>query len=221
MEKRDFIPSADGKYYEWGLNLLDYINFRMISMNITQEQYDLASEPFLQFEVDYKAAINPTTRTTAAILAKTESKSVSVKAMRLFNKQCLAYNPNVSDSDRANMGLPIHKETRSPVPDPTTIPEANVLLPAPAVVQINFRDKDSESKSKPVGVHGCEVGWEILEVAPTDWSQLKHSSFDTHTPLELTFSGDDRGHTLYFALRWENTRGVKGHWSEIQSAIIP
>jgi hypothetical protein len=30
-----------------------------------------------------------------------------------------------------------------------------------------------------------------------------------------------RGKTVYFALRWENTRGEKGPWSEIMSAIIP
>jgi hypothetical protein len=32
---------------------------------------------------------------------------------------------------------------------------------------------------------------------------------------------EDRGKKLYFALRWENTRGEKGPWSEIHSTIIP
>lgn len=37
----------------------------------------------------------------------------------------------------------------------------------------------------------------------------------------LTFDENQRGKTVYFALRWENTRGEKGPWSQIVSSIIP
>jgi hypothetical protein len=53
------------------------------------------------------------------------------------------------------------------------------------------------------------------------WSELTHSTFCTRAPLRLTFNGNERGKTLYFATRWENTRSVKGPWSEIMEAIIP
>jgi hypothetical protein len=66
-----------------------------------------------------------------------------------------------------------------------------------------------------------ELAWAILPAPTVDWKELIHSSFDTHTPLRLTFDGTERGKTVYFALRWENTRGEKGPWSEIMSAIIP
>jgi hypothetical protein len=61
----------------------------------------------------------------------------------------------------------------------------------------------------------------VSEVAPSRWEDLRHSAFDTHTPLTLSFESDQRGKTLYFALRWENTRGEKGKYSPIASAIIP
>jgi hypothetical protein len=89
------------------------------------------------------------------------------------------------------------------------------------VVEIHFRDADSDRKAKPAGVHGVEVAWAVLDATPENWEELTHSSFDTHTPLVLSFERDQRGKTLYFALRWENTTGEKGHWSDIQSAIIP
>jgi hypothetical protein len=43
----------------------------------------------------------------------------------------------------------------------------------------------------------------------------------TRTSLTLEFDEPDRGKTVYFCLRWENTRGQKGPWSPIQKAIIP
>jgi hypothetical protein len=52
-------------------------------------------------------------------------------------------------------------------------------------------------------------------------NDLTNSSFDTHTPLTLEFADEDRGKVLYFALRWENTRGEKGPFGAIMNAIIP
>jgi hypothetical protein len=50
---------------------------------------------------------------------------------------------------------------------------------------------------------------------------LIHSAFDTRSPFTLSFDENQRGKTVYFCLRWENTRGEKGPWSEIVSGIIP
>jgi hypothetical protein len=50
---------------------------------------------------------------------------------------------------------------------------------------------------------------------------LSYSEFNTKPPFTLSFHGEQRGKTVYFALRWENTTGEKGPWSEIENAIIP
>jgi hypothetical protein len=119
------------------------------------------------------------------------------------------------------MGLPVHDTQPTPVTTPNTFPVPTVKQPSPGVVETHVVDSASGRKAKPAGSHGFEMAWGIFDTAPTDWEQLNHSSFSTRTPLRLTFSGNDRGKTLYFALRWENTRGVKGPWSEIFNTIIP
>jgi hypothetical protein len=152
---------------------------------------------------------------------KNDARKALEKDLRKAIAEYLTYNHLLTDGDRQLLGLPVHKTSHTPVPAPTTIPEAEVVLPSPAVVEIHFRDAGNEHKAKPAGVHGAEIAWAILDAPTTDWSQLTHSSFDTNTPFRLSFEGAERGKTLYFALRWENTRGVKGPWSEIHSAIIP
>jgi hypothetical protein len=127
----------------------------------------------------------------------------------------------VSDEERDNMKLPIHKKTLTRAATPHTIPHVTTELPAPAVVEFHFRDVNSLHKAKPAGVHGAEIVWAVLDTPPDDWEQLTHSMFCTRTPLRLTFNGHDRGKTLYYVLRWVNTRGEKGPWSGIQSVIIP
>jgi hypothetical protein len=131
-------------------------------------------------------------------------------------------NPLVTDEDLVSMGLPKHSSGgKTPPPPPTSVIEATADTSKIGIVGINFRDKNEKGTAKPKGVHGAEIAWAILEVPPTDWSNLVHSSFDTRTPAQLVFSGAERGKTLYFALRWENTKGDKGPWSEIYNAIIP
>ncbi|MDR1552126.1 MAG: hypothetical protein LBS69_01520, partial [Prevotellaceae bacterium] len=77
------------------------------------------------------------------------------------------------------------------------------------------------SKAKPAGQHGAEIRWTISDTPVVDVEELIHSAFDTHTPFTLEFQGHERGRMAYFCLCWENTRGEKGPWSEIVSAIIP
>ncbi|MDR0582023.1 MAG: hypothetical protein LBG31_03565, partial [Prevotellaceae bacterium] len=87
---------------------------------------------------------------------------------------------------------------------------------------IHFYDQGSKkSKAKPKGQHCAEIKWGILPAPPASVNDLAHSDVDTHTPFTLEFDESQRGSTVYFCLRWENTTGQKGPWSEIMSAIIP
>ncbi|MDR1681238.1 MAG: hypothetical protein LBS12_05600, partial [Prevotellaceae bacterium] len=95
--------------------------------------------------------------------------------------------------------------------------------PGPRVVKIHFQAAGSEHKAKPHGIHGVEIIWQVFDTPSPSVSidELIHSEFDTMTPYEFRFSDAQRGKRLYFAMRWENTTGAKGPWSEIMEAIIP
>jgi len=38
--------------------------------------------------------------------------------------------------------------------------------------------------------------------------------------LQADFNSEDKGKTAYFALRWVNTRGGKGPWSQVCVATV-
>jgi hypothetical protein len=163
---------------------------------------------------------NPMTRTKEITFIKQKRREEYEAPLRKLVK-ILQSSLYVADSDLEAMGIAIQSSERHPAPVPTTVPKSRVVLPSPAVVEIHFSDSESEHRAKPVGVHGVEAAWALLEEPTNDWRLLTHSTFDTHTPLRLTFEGPDRGRTLYFALRWENTRGEKGPWSAIEYTSIP
>jgi hypothetical protein len=221
MMNSDFIPKADRTFLTWLKTLIAYLQSKYATWNIPQTEVDELGTLTTTFEQTLEIAETPSTRTKVTVQAKKDARKAVESKTRIVLKAYVTYNPAVTNADRDAMELPIHKTSRTPVPVILSVPKAEVKLPSPAVVEIIFYDSEKQGKAKPAGAHGVEVDYAILDTPPDDWKQLVHSIFDTRSPLRLTFDGTDRGKTLYFALRWENTRGEKGPWSEIYNTIIP
>jgi hypothetical protein len=175
-----------------------------------------------QYVARYAAAEKSETRTPTAVLMKDETRDALIKAIRDLNRVYLANGPAVTDEDRMNMGLPIHKTTRTPAPVAKTHPAFRVDTGMMYRLIIHFHAEGSDKpRAKPPGQHGVEIRWMISDAPVEDADALVHSAFDTRSPYTLDFQGHERGKTVYLALRWENTRGEKGPWSPVQNAIIP
>jgi hypothetical protein len=217
----DYIPQGDSTFLTWVKNLFAYLVIHAIDWNIDPTTWMHIYPPMTTAYEDALTKAKDPNRGTADVLLKNETRDVLKTAMRKYVNEHLKYNSLIGDDDRKRLGLSVRDTKPTPAPDPTTFPVAAVKHPSPGVIEIHVTDSESGRKAKPAGIHGFELAWGILETPPADWGQLSHSSFCTRTPLRLTFSGNERGKTLYFALRWENTRGVKGPWTEILNAIIP
>jgi hypothetical protein len=84
-----------------------------------------------------------------------------------------------------------------------------------------FTDETTpNSKAKPDGVMGCEIWVKVGDPAPTDPEQLQFLGTDTRTPYVAEYSGEDAGKVAHYMLRWVNTKGEQGPWSQTVSATI-
>ena len=200
----------EGKFGDWGINgkSAEWIN------TVVKPAYNDNWNAFLAWE-------NQSERTPSKTAALKRTEAVFIPLYRELYK-FLTGNPLVLDEDLLKMDMPERRSgKRTAVPVPTTVPLATIKTPSPAVVEIHFKDSGAERKAKPDGVHGVEIAWLKSDTPPSKWSELTNSAFDTKTPYTFTFENNERGERVYFALRWENTRGEKGHWSEIYEAVIP
>ncbi|MDR0667435.1 MAG: hypothetical protein LBF90_02305 [Prevotellaceae bacterium] len=174
------------------------------------------------FDTAFQEWLDESERTPKKTAKLQEAEEVFKPSYRKLYTGLLKDSPFVTNDDLLSMGLPErHGGGGGHNPPPTTYVSTTVELPGPGRVIIHFRNADSDHKAKPHGVHGAEIRWGLLDVRPTDVSELPNSSFDTRTPFTLDFEGHDRHKTLYFALRWENTTGEKGPWNDIQAAVVP
>jgi hypothetical protein len=221
MASRNFIPNRDSDFHQWISNFFAILQQLLTRVGIPQTVYAALDILRTAWNSKYAIAESSTTRTKAAIREKNLARKNLETSLRAFILEYLTYNSKVTDGDRDNLRLPIHKTTRTPAPNPATVPEYTIDTSVIRQLTIHFRDKDSDSRAKPEGVHGAELVWAILPEPPAAIEDLTHSAFDTNSPFTLTFDEGNRGKDVYLCLRWENTRGVKGPWSVIIMAIVP
>jgi hypothetical protein len=221
MNNSDYIPTQDGKFLEWVKFLFAYIVTHASSWGLLPSTWADILIEITDYENAYNISQNPN-RGKADVKAKNDARNKLKKSVRQFVKEYLEYNSVISDTEREQMGLPVHKTTRTPSPIAKDAPDSDVDTSVLGRVTIHFFEQGSNhKKGKPDGQHGAEICWIVSDVPLTKWSDLTHSAIDTNSPFTLEFENDQRGKTVYFALRWENTRGEKGPWSNIQNAIIP
>ena len=69
-------------------------------------------------------------------------------------------------------------------------------------------------------MRGCQI-WVKIGSPAADPKELTFIATDTKSPYVLQFDGADGGKLAYYWLRWENTRGETGPWSDVVVATVP
>jgi hypothetical protein len=224
MSTRNFLPRNDNAFLNWVVNFLAILASILPRIEFPAEVHAALTALLNTFRTKLGIAEAPATRTKAAIQEKNDAREALEKGIRQSANEYLTFNHRVTDGDRNNLGLPIRKKTRTPAPVATTYPAGRADTSMLRRITIHFADQsdgEETAKAKPAGQHGAEIRWAISDTPIVDVEDLTHSSFDTRTPFTLEFKGHERGKTIYFCLCWENTRGEKGPWIPIESAIIP
>jgi hypothetical protein len=164
---------------------------------------------------------NPAERTPMKTFLLEETEKAFREVYRQLYTGLMKNSPLVTDEDLLAMGLPTrHGGGGVPTPVAKTYPWTKVEMPLIRRLSVDYGGAEA-SHAKPAGQHGMELVSVISDTKPASVDELTHSHFDTRTPMVLEFTEEERGKTFWYAVRWENTRGEKGPWSEIMSAIIP
>jgi hypothetical protein len=226
MDMADYIPDKDADFDTWFSFMYQYVSQKCAGQppawnHIPQAALSVLGELHTAWKTAYSGVIGP--HTPVDTEAKNNVKKAAKAAVRPFVNQYLRFSP-VTNEDRTAMGIPNRDTHPTPVPVPDDVPETEVSMPLPRVLQFRFKRAGAKRWGKPPKVHGMECLWKIEETGdppPKEVEDLLHSSFATRSPLELTFKESERGKKLYYAVRWETGTVKKGKWSEIMSAIIP
>jgi hypothetical protein len=221
MNYNHYIPRPDRKFLAWANNFLKYLMSRLTKFKFPQEVYDRLEQKKNVLAQKLEVAEEPATRTPVNVAGKNAAREDLETDIRHAVAEYLIHNHLLTAEDLTMLGLPIHDTKPSPAPAITSRP----------IVEVNFeeiqkhilivRDAEIESTGKPAHVAGFEIWRKVGEPAPVADSDWELAGQAPHSPHELNYNGTETGLRVYYRVRWINTRGVPGPWSETVNAVIP
>jgi hypothetical protein len=221
----DYIPSNPAKFDAFFKNIVQYVSDKCSGATPAWTHIPQAALTELVAKyAAWSAAYGPTLKPTCTKQERDEMRRVlkiSQKYLRGFVNAWLRYHPAVTNDDKEKMGLHIPDPTPTPASDPTTRPEFNIKVKDIRTLSLLFHDEGSERRAKPKGIGGAVIRWIVQDHPAVNVRELTNSFLATRTPYTMVFTDEERGKIVSIAMQWQNRKGRKGSFSEIQSAIVP
>ncbi len=216
----DYIPGPDGDFDAWVANFVTYANANLAALGLVAGDMTPVTTAKTTWDTAFPAHVTASAAAVAARNAKDTARGNLEGAIRPLVKRLQAGSA-VDDAERAALGITVPDRTPSAVPVPTTRPVVKVDTSQRLQHTISFADETTPTSTrKPAGVSAAEVWIKIDGPPPLDATQLSFLATDTRTPYLATFDGADGGKPAHYMLRWINTKGQPGPWSETATATV-
>jgi hypothetical protein len=215
----DYIPQKDAELAAWSANFTTQIANNLGAWDIPEQEVMDLQTASASFAMLHAQADSPA-KTKIIVEEKNAARKVLVGLIRGLVSFRLK-NPVITGAQRIAMGLHLRDTTYSKVPPPVSRPELDIDVFDVRRLKIHFHDMNSTSKAKPYGTNGAVIAYAVLDTPPASPDELTRDLLATRTPHILEFTEQERGRTVYVAICWQNEKGEKGPYSEIESAIVP
>jgi hypothetical protein len=227
MAFKGIFPNPDAEFSVYINNAINYLNVagnksRLVLTPTANAQLTTALSLLSTANTGWNAVFalsqNPAMRTKTVTDTKNTLRDQLETALRTVYDDIP--KSVLSPADRDTLGIGQQHSSGAPVPVPTSRPLAQVDTSQRLQHTISFVDSETPtSRAKPEGVRGCQI-WYKVGSTVGDPRELTFAATDTRSPYVLQFDGADAGKMVYYWLRWENTRGEIGPWSDVVSATI-
>ncbi len=219
MSHNGRFPSKEADLNNYYQVVVPYVTTNAVRLKISQDAVTALNSNFSAWNTVYPASQNVATRTKTI----TDSKNLANENMMSTLRTIFDDIPEsvLTLEDRNTLNLQQRSTTRTASAVPTTKPVVQVDTSKHLEHTVSFSDEATpNSTAKPDGVRGCQI-WMKLGSPAADPSELQYVATDTASPYVNHFMGVNAGKPVYYWLRWENTRGETGPWSDAVMATIP
>lgn len=216
----NYVPEGDSEFDGWQGNWLTYAGANLVALGISAGRFAELQALQTTWRGNYDDLGAKIAAKEAATQFKDQARDPFQTALEA-ESQVIQHRSTTTNDQRAGLQITLLDPTRTPVAVPTTAPVGRVETPSVRKHRIHFVDASTPtSKAKPPGVRGCQILMKIGSPAPTSASELQFVVTDSRTPHDIEFAVADVGKSVYYWLRWENTRGEPGPWSAMISATV-
>jgi hypothetical protein len=228
-KNNDYIPNGDEDFNEWQANFMVVIVTLATVLGIPATELTNLNNLKTAWNTAWTAGGkgHKTTRTSQQTKTKTIARNNYEKALRNFIKRWVTNNLTATADQKIALRVTIADNTRSFKSAPSTKPvctgkESSEHL----VVDIDVRDENSPlSRKRPDEYKEYEVWGEVFMPGTVVPSAIPVSGFtyqksSTRHDAKFVFAEGSTVGTFAFRLRWKNSKGETGPWSDVYTVLI-
>lgn len=211
-------PLRDAELNNYFITVVPYLISNKVRLGISAANITALTAMLTAWNTAYPPTTSASTRTQTL----TDTKNASRQQFQDLLRNIYA---DIAESvfipaDRNTLN--IHERgPRTEAPVPTTRPVCKVDTSKRLQHTIAFTDESTpSSRAKPDKVKGCEIWVKVGGESPIDPGELHYLATDTNSPYIAHFDGADAGKPGYYMIRWVNSHGDAGPWSETVMATI-
>ena len=223
---KDYVPHPDDLFNLWILKLIAYVTNITVVWNIPGSEIIALNVKIDKWTAEYSVGGlgQKGDRTAKQVNDKNEARADLEKAVRLFIKAWLAYNPAVTNADRIAMQIPVHDATPTPEPVPDKVPLVDIAPLQGAMILFNFSKGHKEAgvkhRGKPEHTHGLKIYYKLGDPAPTGIDDCNKTVTATKTPYKLKLTQADATKKIYCYCCWVNNREVEGPLTKMITEVV-
>jgi hypothetical protein len=216
----DYIPRPDAEFNTWQDNLISTLNANPADFNLTAADIAPLTTAQTAWTNAYSGHVAAQATADAAQKTKQSARGDFESVLRSLVRR-IQGDSATTDTHRAQLNISLRETPRTPTGVPDTRPVAQIDTSHRLRHGLTFTDETTpNSRAKPSNSLGAEIWVKIGDPAPTDPSEFKFLGLDTQSPYVAEYTGADAGKTAYYMLRWVNSKGEPGPWSQMVSATI-
>jgi hypothetical protein len=143
---------------------------------------------------------------------------------QVFVNTRVNYNDKIDNDGRANLRTHIRDTTRTTIPVPTDLVRLRVSPLEGHGHRLDFVSAATGKKAIPYGINGVVLGSKTLEdgeAVPATGEELTETELMTSSPHVKDYPPNLAGKRAAYSAAWQNEKGQKGHFSDVQVHIIP
>jgi hypothetical protein len=220
MSSKDYISRKDAGFHAQQDNIHTQVTLHAAAWLIPEQSIAAFDNERRRWNSAYSTYLDPGKRTKAAVREKNDARKDYEAALRPFVQGQLMHNLKVTDSDRRNMNLPAYDRTYTLAAPPASYPELDIDFSQIGRHVLHVRDSELKGSGRPAHVVGFEIWRRIGGDTEPTLKEMHLVEQAPRSPHRLEYDFSERSQKVWYLLRWVNTRGVKGPWSGIVSAII-
>ncbi|MDP1661048.1 MAG: hypothetical protein Q8L55_03955 [Phycisphaerales bacterium] len=219
----NYMPRPDGDFESWIANFLPAVDDFWTEQGLDKNDLDALKDAAAVWQSAYPSHVAAQAAAESAAAAKRAARAALEAQVRPITNFVQSFSAT-TDADRAELGISIRDTSRTPVPPPATAPAVSVAAAGRLTHQLRLTDSATPTRrGKPRGTTGAEV-WFALTTpglpAPQDPAAYRFLALTTKTTLRTDFKPAEGGKTASYMLRWVNTRGEVGPWSEVATGTV-